>query len=138
MSTDPTRRTSIGGRRTFALGLAAAAVLASCAPSGDTPTTDDPVDTDEDTDTPQCLLTPEQTAGPFYFDVEQVRSDIRERPHVASRQHSIPGDTELQPNPRLVADVVVHVLFARRYELDWPARPEREGEEQVVGCREWC
>lgn len=27
---------------------------------------------------PKCVLTPEQTAGPFYFDVEQVRADITE------------------------------------------------------------
>ncbi len=27
---------------------------------------------------PSCVLTPEQTAGPFYFDVEQVREDITE------------------------------------------------------------
>ncbi len=27
---------------------------------------------------PACVLTPEQTAGPFYFDVEQVREDITE------------------------------------------------------------
>ena len=27
---------------------------------------------------PKCVLTPEQTAGPFYFDVEQVREDITE------------------------------------------------------------
>ena len=27
---------------------------------------------------PKCVLTPEQTSGPFYFDVEQVREDITE------------------------------------------------------------
>lgn len=27
---------------------------------------------------PACILTPEQTAGPFYFDAEQVREDITE------------------------------------------------------------
>ena len=27
---------------------------------------------------PSCVLTPEQTEGPFYFDVEQVREDITE------------------------------------------------------------
>ncbi|MGH7884124.1 MAG: intradiol ring-cleavage dioxygenase [Thermodesulfobacteriota bacterium] len=27
---------------------------------------------------PLCILTPEQTAGPFYFDTEQVREDITE------------------------------------------------------------
>ncbi|MGI9535036.1 MAG: intradiol ring-cleavage dioxygenase [Thermodesulfobacteriota bacterium] len=27
---------------------------------------------------PSCILTPEQTEGPFYFDVEQVREDITE------------------------------------------------------------
>lgn len=30
------------------------------------------------TTSPKCELTPEQTAGPFYFDVEQVREDITE------------------------------------------------------------
>ena len=28
--------------------------------------------------TPACVLTPKQTAGPFYFDVDQVREDITE------------------------------------------------------------
>ena len=29
-------------------------------------------------DAPSCSLTPEQTEGPFYFDAEKIRSDIRE------------------------------------------------------------
>ncbi len=35
-------------------------------------------ETVEKTHTPKCVLTPQQTAGPFYFDVEQVREDITE------------------------------------------------------------
>ena len=33
---------------------------------------------DENKSVPSCLLTPEQSEGPFYFDVEQVREDITE------------------------------------------------------------
>ena len=34
--------------------------------------------TREENPVPKCILTPEQTEGPFYFDVEQVREDITE------------------------------------------------------------
>ena len=30
-------------------------------------------------DAPSCSLTPEQTEGPYYFDADKIRSDIRER-----------------------------------------------------------
>jgi hypothetical protein len=66
------RRQAIAGLGTISLG----AVLAACgedeAPRRSTATTD------LFGDSSACTLTPEQTEGPYYFDVDSVRSDIRE------------------------------------------------------------
>jgi protocatechuate 3,4-dioxygenase beta subunit len=76
------------------LKLAAATAIAGCT-LGDEPPQSGPIAADTDTDTnnldsdsdqtadsdtepPTCILTPEQTAGPFYFDPNLDRSDIRE------------------------------------------------------------
>jgi len=39
---------------------------------------DEPSRTTAMDDAPSCSLTPEQTEGPFYFDADKIRSDIRE------------------------------------------------------------
>jgi protocatechuate 3,4-dioxygenase beta subunit len=66
------RRQAIAGLGTVSLG----ALLAACgedeAPRGSTAATD------VFGDGSACTLTPEQTEGPYYFDVDSIRSDIRE------------------------------------------------------------
>lgn len=72
------RRRVIAGLGTISLS----ALLAAC--SDDEPqraaqtetATDDPSNLFDDTSS--CTLTPELTEGPFYFDVDSIRSDIRE------------------------------------------------------------
>jgi protocatechuate 3,4-dioxygenase beta subunit len=68
-------------------GLAAGGVALSACPAPDDSAApaddddandDDATGDDDDSATPDCVLTPEQTAGPFYFDAGQVRSDITE------------------------------------------------------------
>jgi protocatechuate 3,4-dioxygenase beta subunit len=81
------------GRRVAAIAL----VLAACGDDGATPTTGTTMTTTEGataTVTPRtttskataeqfdgagsCAVTPELTEGPYYFDVDSIRSDIRE------------------------------------------------------------
>ena len=72
------RRQALGGFGTLSLG----ALLAACG--------DDEPAAPRATSTPQtasrfgeesnCTLTPEMTEGPFYFDADKVRSDIRDGP----------------------------------------------------------
>jgi hypothetical protein len=77
------RRQAIAGLGTISLG----AVLAACgedeAPRRSSATTD------LFGDSSACTLTPEQTEGPYYFDVDSVRSDIRED----RSRRSIPAGT---------------------------------------------
>jgi protocatechuate 3,4-dioxygenase beta subunit len=68
------RRQAIAGFGTVSLG----ALIAAC--SDDEPSSDasrERTGTDFD-DARTCRVTAEQTEGPFYFDVDRVRSDIRE------------------------------------------------------------
>jgi protocatechuate 3,4-dioxygenase beta subunit len=62
-------------------GVSLGALLAACSGDDDGPTAK--VETSEGTtsrfdDAATCTQTAEQTEGPFYFDVDRVRSDIRE------------------------------------------------------------
>ena len=62
-------------------GVSLGALLAACSSDDDAPTAK--VETSEGTasrfdDAATCTQTAEQTEGPFYFDVDRVRSDIRE------------------------------------------------------------
>lgn len=62
-------------------GVSLGALLAACSGDDDAPTAK--VETSEGTtsrfdDAATCTQTAEQTEGPFYFDVDRVRSDIRE------------------------------------------------------------
>jgi len=87
-----TRRTALGAFGAVSLG----ALLAACGGSDDPVTSTDVTTSDGATATvaPQsgsapalddlfdnaasCTLTPEETEGPYYFDVDAIRSDIRE------------------------------------------------------------
>jgi protocatechuate 3,4-dioxygenase beta subunit len=66
---DLNRRQALAGLGTVSLG----ALLAAC--SEDEPSNPESAAFD---DTSACTLTPEQTEGPYYFDVDSIRSDIRE------------------------------------------------------------
>lgn len=79
------RRQALAGFGTVSLG----ALLAACADDdSEVATTDGGTATvQRETksrsselfeDAPSCSLTPEQTEGPYYFDVDKIRSDIRE------------------------------------------------------------
>ena len=72
-------------------GVSLGALLAACSGDDDAPTAK--VETSEGTtsrfdDAATCTQTAEQTEGPFYFDVDRVRSDIRED---RRGRHSAPG-----------------------------------------------
>jgi protocatechuate 3,4-dioxygenase beta subunit len=72
------RRQAFAGLGTVSLG----ALLAAC--DEDEPSRPSAQSSTERTeragfdDTSACTLTPEQTEGPYYFDVDSIRSDIRE------------------------------------------------------------
>jgi protocatechuate 3,4-dioxygenase beta subunit len=72
------RRQALAGLGTVSLG----AVIAACRDDGDdhepaTTTARERTGTDFD-EARSCTVTAEQTEGPFYFDVDEIRSDIRE------------------------------------------------------------
>ena len=69
------RRQALAGLGSVSLG----ALLAAC--NDDEPATGGSGESSARTDlgdTSACALTPEQTEGPYYFDVDKIRSDIRE------------------------------------------------------------
>jgi hypothetical protein len=71
------RRQALAGFGSVSLG----ALLAACSDDDDEPSAR--VETSEETtsqfdDAATCTQTAEQTEGPFYFDVDRIRSDIRE------------------------------------------------------------
>jgi protocatechuate 3,4-dioxygenase beta subunit len=71
------RRQALAGLGSVSLG----ALIAACSDDDDDPTAR--VETSEGTtsrfdDAATCTHTAEQTEGPFYFDVDRIRSDIRE------------------------------------------------------------
>jgi protocatechuate 3,4-dioxygenase beta subunit len=72
------RRQALAGLGTVSLG----AVIAACSDEDDdqepaTTTAGERTGTEFD-DARSCTVTAEQTEGPFYFDVDEIRSDIRE------------------------------------------------------------
>ncbi len=97
-------------------GLGAGVVLAACAGDDDTAEpgasrTTTPPDTGA-TQTSvfdgagSCTLTPEMTEGPFYLDLDQVRSDIAEgRPGVPLRVAIRVQDTSCQPIKDAAVDI---------------------------------
>jgi protocatechuate 3,4-dioxygenase beta subunit len=71
------RRQALAGLGTVSL----AALIAACSDDDDGATPQARTDTsngDRLEGAPSCTLTPEQTEGPYYFDVDKIRSDIRE------------------------------------------------------------
>jgi protocatechuate 3,4-dioxygenase beta subunit len=57
-------------------------------------------------DADSCTLTPEETEGPYYFDVDSVRSDIREdRPGTPLRLAMRVRDAACKPIPNAVVDI---------------------------------
>jgi protocatechuate 3,4-dioxygenase beta subunit len=76
MSPDLTRRRLLG-----AAGAAGLAIVAGCGGDDDAPDAAAPLD-----EANSCTVAPELTEGPFYFDADSVRSDIRDdREGVAMR-----------------------------------------------------
>ena len=82
MAHEMNRRQALAGLGTLSLG----AVLAACedegteqgATSTSTEATSGSATDDLLSDAPSCTLTPELTEGPYYFDADAIRSDIRE------------------------------------------------------------
>jgi protocatechuate 3,4-dioxygenase beta subunit len=77
------RRQAIAGLGTVGLTGLLAACSEEEAPSRSTTATAEARTTDESLsdlfgDSSACTLTPEQTEGPYYFDVDSVRGDVRE------------------------------------------------------------
>src|SRR5688572_7256784 len=76
------RRQALAGFGTMSLG----AVLAACGGGSDDDPAPSPGANSEFDDAASCSATAELTEGPYYFDADAVRSDIREdRPGVALR-----------------------------------------------------
>jgi protocatechuate 3,4-dioxygenase beta subunit len=73
MDTRVSRRQAIAGLGTVSLGALLAACNDDDAPRRASTSTTDVLDEGS-----TCTLTPEQTEGPYYFDVDSIRSDIRE------------------------------------------------------------
>jgi protocatechuate 3,4-dioxygenase beta subunit len=104
MHTRLNRRQALAGLGTVSLG----ALLAACGddeseqePAGDTSTTD------AFDGAQSCTLTPELTEGPYYFDVDKIRSDVREDKegvplHLAIR---VRDAEECQPISNAVVDI---------------------------------
>ena len=80
------RRQALGAFGTVSLG----ALLAAC---GDDPSTS-PDTASRFGDESNCTLTPEMTEGPFYFDADSIRSDIRDGREGATLQLAYSGAGE--------------------------------------------
>jgi len=83
-----------------------AALLAGC---GDERTTTTPTTTPAATgfdDSSSCTLTPEMTEGPYYFDADSIRSDIRDdREGTELRLAIRVRDSDCNPLPDAVVDI---------------------------------
>ena len=100
------RRQALAGLGTVSLG----ALLAACDDDEDQPSGQGSTSTGSDDvveSSKSCTLTPELTEGPFYFDVDKIRSDIREdREGVALRLALRVRDAEsCEPLPNSVVDI---------------------------------
>ena len=93
------RRQALSGFGTISLG----ALLAACADE------DQPAPAAEEDmfgDESACTLTPEQTEGPYYFDVDKVRRDVREgRDGVALRLALRVRDADCKPIENAVVEI---------------------------------
>jgi protocatechuate 3,4-dioxygenase beta subunit len=68
------RRQALAGFGSVSL----AALLTACSDDDDSPAEPEAARTSRFDDAARCTRTAEETAGPFYFEVDRVRSDIRE------------------------------------------------------------
>src|SRR5918998_5648209 len=96
------RRQALAGLGTVSLG----AVIAACSDDdGEPRATGESTRTDFD-GARTCALTAEQTEGPFYFDVDEIRSDIREDREGAELRLGIRVRSEAcEPVPDAVVDL---------------------------------
>ncbi|HET8823073.1 MAG TPA: hypothetical protein VFM57_16155 [Thermoleophilaceae bacterium] len=69
-----TRRQALAGLGSVSLG----ALIAACSDDDERPSATAEGSAADMDDARACTLTAEQTEGPFYFDVDRIRSDIRE------------------------------------------------------------
>jgi protocatechuate 3,4-dioxygenase beta subunit len=116
MSTRLSRRETLAGFGAVGLG----ALISAC--GGDSGSTAEVETTTGDTatvepksngnlaglldDSSACSLTPEETEGPYYFDADSIRSDIREdREGVPLRLAIRVRDVACEPLPNAVVDV---------------------------------
>jgi protocatechuate 3,4-dioxygenase beta subunit len=94
------RRQALSALGTVSLG----ALFAACG-DGD-PSVSPQATTDRFGDGSNCTLTPELTEGPFYFDTDAVRSDIRDgREGVTLRLALRVRDSACEPLPNAVVDI---------------------------------
>ena len=121
MTSQISRRKALGALG----GVSLAALLAACERSDDAVTSTDVATTTGATSTvePQtssstaladlfdgaasCTLTPEETEGPYYFDVDSIRSDIREDREGTTLRLAVrvQDDAACTPLPNAVVDV---------------------------------
>jgi protocatechuate 3,4-dioxygenase beta subunit len=91
------RRQALAAFGTVSLG----ALLSAC---GDEPTGPDTANRFGDSSS--CTLTPEMTEGPFYFDADAIRSDIRDGREGTERRLAIRvRDPECEPLANAVVDI---------------------------------
>ena len=107
------RRQALGAFGTVSLG----ALLAACGSDrvettdGGTATVEPETTTSPDTasrfgDESNCTLTPEMTEGPFYFDADSIRSDIRDGRDGATLQLAVRvRDSSCEPLANAVVDI---------------------------------
>ena len=103
------RRQALAGMGAVGLGT----VIAACNGDDDDAqpaaenTTTEAQSTDPMEGSPSCSLTPEQTEGPFYFDADKIRSDIREKHEGAELKMRLQVRTAGECNP--LRDAVVDI-----------------------------
>jgi Dioxygenase len=107
------RRQALGTFGTISLG----ALLAACgrdevattgggSASVEPETTTSPGTADRFRDSSNCTLTPEMTEGPYYFDADAIRSDIRDDRGGTPLQLAIRvRDSDCEPLPNAVVDI---------------------------------
>ena len=97
------RRQALTGFGTISLG----ALLAACGDEDEAPAPQTSSGrADLFGDTSSCTLTPEQTEGPYYFDVDKVRRDVREgRDGVALRLAIRVRDADCKPIENAVVEI---------------------------------